>query len=262
MMNFLKEIHRRSPILSTTAWIHFALMIIFLLLMMVDHRQLLGVNVWNKPFKFAASIFLYLLTFAYLVEYVKHLRIKRFIEVGTAITMIVEIVLISMQAARGVRSHFNMDSTFDSIIFSFMGVSIAFATIFACVLAGYFSFFPPKEIPNYINRAIQFGLWISILGSAIGGYMSAQLQHTVGAPDGGPGLPLLNWSMEYGDMRISHFVGLHALQIIPLLALIIGKIVKQPKVRMRLTRMIITGYLFFLIIAFSMAYTGNPIFGL
>ena len=262
MMNFLKEIHRRSPILSTTAWIHFALMIIFLILMTIDHRQLLGVNVWNKPFKFASSIFLYLLTFAFLVEYVKHLRIKRFIEIGTAITMIVEIVLIGMQAARGVRSHFNIDSIFDSVVFSLMGVTIAFATIFACVLAGYFTFFPPKEPPNYMNRAIQFGLWISILGSAIGGYMSAQLQHTVGAPDDGPGLPLLNWSIEYGDMRIPHFVGLHALQIIPLLALGIGKIVKQPKVRMGLTWLIIIGYLLFLITAFSIAYTGNPILGL
>ncbi|WP_087972068.1 hypothetical protein [Oceanobacillus rekensis] len=257
-MNFLKEIHRRSPVLSITAWIHFALMIIFLLLMAIDHRELLGVNVWNKPFKFAASIFLYLLTFAYLVGYVKHLRIKSLIAVGTSITMIMEIVLISIQAARGVRSHFNIDSIFDSVIFSLMGVSIAFATVFACVLAGYFTFFPPKELPNYMNRAIQFGLWISILGSSIGGYMSAQLQHTVGAPDGGPGLPLLNWSMEYGDMRIPHFVGLHALQIIPLLALGIGNRLKKPKVRMGLTWLIIVCYLFFLIIAFSIAYTGNP----
>ena len=104
-----------------------------------------------------------------------------------------------------------------------MGMLIIVFTIvclFICI-----SFFLQKhfDIPVAYVWGIRLGILFFIIFSLEGGMMISMMKHTVGAEDGTPGIPILNWSREYGDLRIAHFIGIHSLQVLPLVGFYVAK---------------------------------------
>ncbi|MBP6694113.1 MAG: hypothetical protein KA161_03235 [Saprospiraceae bacterium] len=53
--------------------------------------------------------------------------------------------------------------------------------------------------------------------------MGSRLNHSVGALNDNSNLFVLGWSKTEGDLRISHFMGMHALQVLPVLSYFILK---------------------------------------
>ena len=140
--------------------------------------------------------------------------------IGSA--MIVEIACIILQSARGTTSHFNQTSAFDVAIFAVMGVMIFANTVAMVVFLAIIRRDTPPQRAGYL-WGIRLGVAIFLLASLEGGMIVANNAHTVGAPDGGPGLPFVNWSTTAGDLRIAHFFGMHAMQALPLLGFILDK---------------------------------------
>ena len=230
------HLHRPLAVLATLTGV---LAVVLLPAMALDDRQLLGVSVWLKPWKFAVSIALYSLTVAWMVTLVRRgARLARAAATGAAVALGVEIAVITIQAARGVPSHFNTRTSLDSMLFSVMGASIILVWVATLLLA--LLLVGQRTDDQVLAAGLRWGLGVSLLGMILavlminpvnqwllrlGQYPQAVLDggHTVGAPDGGPGLPVTNWSLQAGDLRAPHFVGIHALQLLPLLAWLLGR---------------------------------------
>jgi hypothetical protein len=184
-------------------------------LAVVDDRVLLGAPVWLKPLKFAVSFVAYAGTLAWLLG---QLRERTMQKTGWVIVTaaVVEMAIIIGQAGRGVRSHFNTDTPFDADLFSVMGATIVVLWLATLAVALRFLREPGRD--RAAGTAVRLGLFVALLGLLEGFVMVALNGHSVGVADGGPGLPLVGWSTTGGDLRIAHFVGMHALQGLPLLA--------------------------------------------
>lgn len=184
--------------------------------MLVDQRDLLGEPVWVKPFKFAVSIGLAGAATAWLRARLPRSRAADVATVLVIVSLVVEQALISLQAARGVRSHFNLATPFDGALYGAMGVFVAVATGGLVVLA--LQATRRSTGDRVVDAVARWGCWLVVGGAAVGGALVAANAHTVGRPDGGPGLPLVGWSTVSGDLRTGHFAGLHGLQLLIVLA--------------------------------------------
>ncbi len=221
-----------SPPLVRAAWLNIALFVVTLVGLLVDPRVIAGAPAWLKPAKFCISTAVYLLTIAWMVRDLPRTRTLRVATTAIAWIISAEVLVIILQAARGTMSHFNVDSAFDAAVFASMGVGIA--TVWLCTMVILLLHWRTPARDRAMALACRLGLLLQIGGAGIGWTMTrpfpGQIEamqhgvrpaivgaHTVGARDGGPGLPIARWSTEHGDLRVAHFVGMHALQILPLL---------------------------------------------
>jgi len=198
--------------------------------LLVDPRELGGQPVWAKPLKFCLSIAVYALTLAWLIGLLpRRRRLGRILGTVAAAGLVIEMVVIGGAAAVGAASHFDVSTPLHSAMWTTMAVSIVVVWLATLVLALLLARVPLGDAA--LTVAVRAGLVIGLVGMAlaflmtgptadqISDYQGVVGAHAVGVPDGGTGLPLLGWSTTGGDLRIPHFVGMHALQGLPLLAI-------------------------------------------
>jgi hypothetical protein len=244
--------------------------------LIVDPREVTGINVWAKPLKFALSTGIYAVTLAWMIGQLHRLRRLAWVA-GTvsAILLAIELAIIVFFAAVGETSHFNVTTVVHTISWAVMAASISTLWVMAFLIA--IALFRNRLGDSARTWAIRAGLLIAIVGMAlaflmtgphgdqISNYQGIVGAHTVGAEDGGPGLPILGWSTVAGDLRIPHFVGMHVLQVLPIVAigLELGarrvQVLTAVAVRLRLVAVATAGYVGLLGILTVQALIGESI---
>lgn len=248
--------------------------------LLVDDRVLAGSAIWFKPFKFAASFVVYALALAWMLTLLtRGRRTGWWAGTVVALASCVEMVIIVGQVVRGKRSHFNNATPFDASLFAVMGATIVILWAGTLVIA--LLLLRARIADRASAWAIRSGVFLALAGAGIGFLMtqpSAEQRaagnldtadvvgaHAVGVPDGGPSMPLTDWSTTGGDLRIPHFVGMHALQLLPLFLLVLVALaprvarLRDPLVRLRLVRVASGAYAAVTALVAWQALRGQPL---
>jgi hypothetical protein len=227
-------------------------------LAVLDPRLLAsGENIWAKPVRFALAFAIHLLTLAWIANLTGRDEVRDdLFKWGVRLHIIIAVIefaCIALQAGRGVPSHFNLATAFDRLVFTIMGLGTAGLMLgFLLMIAGLL-----RRPGNAFAAACAVaGIVFAILGGLVGVIMvmpdasqSALLKagqqlsmvgnHAVGEPSQAK-IPFFGWDRIVGDWRVPHFIGLHAMQLFPLLARIGGR--STPKDGHRAILLVVSGY--------------------
>ena len=207
--------------------------------LVVDPHVITGAPAWMKPAKFAISVAIYSFTFLWLLTFISgHRFLVRATALVTAVAFAIEMVIIVGAAATDTTSHFNVSTPTHAALWSTMAFAIV--CIWVANLVVGVALLRQRLADGVLAWSLRFGVLVSAVGMGVAFFMtsptaeqisaahvSGQLDtagaHSVGVPDGGPGLPFVGWSTVGGDLRVAHFIGLHALQALPLIGILLAR---------------------------------------
>ncbi len=259
-----RALRRRDRILADFGLALLALAAVLGVASMLDPRQLHGEDVWAKPVKFLLSVGLFALTSAWFIGDLPEarrragpIRAARWTIIGAGAF---ELVYITWQAALGQPSHFNESTPFHTVMFALMGIGAVALTATTLPLA--------REIARHgtglspaLRLAIVLGLVLTfVLGVGAGVAIAAHGGHAIGGLADGPGLPLLGWSTTGGDLRVPHFLGIHAQQLLPLAGA--GLAAALPMRARAAVWLVAALYVLLTFAAFAQALLGRALIGL
>jgi hypothetical protein len=208
---------------------------------LVDGGAWHGPLSWRKPIVFGLSFGITVVTLTWFLTFLRLRRVTGWALAGVLGTAsVAEVFLISLQKWRGVESHFNENTAFDETVFTLMGQVIALVALVTVVMTVR-SFFR-QDAPPSLAWAIRTGLVLMIVGQAVGVQMVAARSNTYGAA---------------GALKVPHAVTLHAVQVLPALALLLVLVDVSERRRVRIVALAALGYLALITASMLQTYAGR-----
>ena len=280
LADLFKRAWHVNPTLTLFVAFSAVMILVGLLGMLVDPRTVLAQPNWAKTTKFALSFVAYGATLLWVLELLRrqYEQVNLMIRImghTTGGVLMLELVFLIVQAVRGQPMHFNYATPLDTALWIAMGATVY--ALYAVTLVGLLALAFQRLSERSLSHGIKLGLVLSAVGmglaipmtspSAVQGAALASGQHldligahTVGALDGGPGLPFLGWSTQHGDLRVAHFLGLHAAQVVPLAALWVSRRKRwAPRARVAVVWTGALYYLGLMLLTFFQALRGQSV---
>lgn len=252
MNAFLSTIKNRNAVLYGFGWVCLIACLICAGLSLLTNGQVLGINAFIKPAKFFISTAIFCWTMAWYTAMLTQRRQIIIYSWGVVVIMVIELGVVVGQAALGKLSHFNLSSPINVLLFNLMGILITIFTIWTGYIGYLFFRHEPVRTDSAYVWGIRLGILLFVIFAFEGFMMASRLSHTVGAADGGAGLPVANWSTRHGDLRVAHFFGMHALQLLPLFGYYVAR---RPVHVIAMA----TVYLVFVTLLLMQALAGKPL---
>ncbi len=224
MKKLFKDLQKRNKVLFWFGISQLIIVIICLFSSIYSDNVILGVNAFSKPLKYSFSSMITCWSLCWILYYMESSSVKKSVSWIIGISVLLENLIILIQSFRTEPAHYNMSTPLNSLMSVLI---IFFMLIFSLTLIRVaVLFFNQQKFPvsQHYTWGVRLGVLIFVSSSIlIGGMMFGMMSHTIGGNDGDIGLPFLNWSSKYGDLRVAHFLGVHALQVIPLLSYYVFK---------------------------------------
>ncbi len=210
---------------------------------------------WRKPILCGFSLGLTALALAWITTFLPRRRRAGWALLGSfGAASVAEVALIDLQRWRGVPSHFNLSTPFDSAVFSGMGLLVSVVAT-DIVIITIWSLFALRAPPS-LSLAIRVGLILLVIGQILGGLIittgMGQLAEQTPSAFGPNGVIF----GAAGVMKVPHGIALHALQVLPFLAWVLGFADWSEAQRMGVVAAASLGYAGLVSVAVYQTYSG------
>jgi hypothetical protein len=219
------SLSRTSQVMVVYAAMMLLALIVTFVVSLSETQTVRGVGIWAKPMKFMAATALFALTTVWLVSLVRpgnaqpraqpidQTQSFKRIAWLIVVTSLFEVAYITYQASQGQASHYNTSDPVRAILFGVMAIAAVGLTASQAWLAWVIWRARPIGPVSVMTLSVLIALVLTFVLSTLSGFMLGASQ-----PPAGAGMPITGWHW-HEDLRPSHFLAVHAQQIIPLLGL-------------------------------------------
>ncbi len=212
MASVVNEQMKRNSVFFWYGIINFVLLFFCFGLSLFDDTQVSGENAWINPMKYYFSIGIFILSMGVYLHYLNNEVQRSFLTWCLIITTFLQTSGILLQSIRGVSSFYKQNNPFDDLIFNLQMVNYIVFFILMLVITYLFYFQKKNSKSQHFTWGIRMGMVIFLIGLLIGVYMIMVNGNYESITES------IIINKKHGNLKIPFFLGIHGLQIIPLLS--------------------------------------------